>query len=78
MLQVGFDMIDAFAQSHGISMASIHFKALFGEGLLLAFQWHPFIIIIILLLLFKYIFSVIRNGWWHTCSPCKTPDVHES
>ena len=33
MLQVGFDMIDAFAQSLGISMASIHFKALFGEGL---------------------------------------------
>ncbi|THU62206.1 hypothetical protein C4D60_Mb01t02670 [Musa balbisiana] len=30
---VGFDMIDAFAQSHGISMASIHFKALFGEGM---------------------------------------------
>nr|XP_018678611.1 PREDICTED: peptidyl-tRNA hydrolase, mitochondrial isoform X2 [Musa acuminata subsp. malaccensis] len=27
---VGFDMIDAFAQSLGISMASIHFKALFG------------------------------------------------
>ncbi|URD76566.1 Peptidyl-tRNA hydrolase [Musa troglodytarum] len=30
---VGFDMIDAFAQSLGISMASIHFKALFGEGM---------------------------------------------
>ncbi|RZS07757.1 hypothetical protein BHM03_00038642 [Ensete ventricosum] len=34
ILQVGFDMIDAFAQSLGISMASNHFKSLFGEGLL--------------------------------------------
>jgi PTH1 family peptidyl-tRNA hydrolase len=32
-LQVGFDMIDAFAQSQGISMTKLHFKALFGEGL---------------------------------------------
>ncbi|KAM0943962.1 putative aminoacyl-tRNA hydrolase [Dioscorea sansibarensis] len=30
---VGFDMIDAFAQSQGIQMSSIHCKALFGEGL---------------------------------------------
>ena len=30
--QVGFDMIDAFAQSQGIQMSSIHCKALFGEG----------------------------------------------
>jgi hypothetical protein len=26
-------MIDAFAQSQGISMTKLHFKALFGEGL---------------------------------------------
>jgi hypothetical protein len=26
-------MIDAFAQSQGISMTTLHFKALFGEGL---------------------------------------------
>ena len=32
-LQVGFDMIDAFAESQGISMTRLHFKALFGEGL---------------------------------------------
>uniref|UniRef100_A0A1D1XE68 Peptidyl-tRNA hydrolase, mitochondrial n=1 Tax=Anthurium amnicola TaxID=1678845 RepID=A0A1D1XE68_9ARAE len=30
---VGFQMIDAFAQSVGISMGAIHFKALFGQGL---------------------------------------------
>ncbi|WOK92439.1 peptidyl-tRNA hydrolase, mitochondrial isoform X3 [Canna indica] len=30
---VGFDMIDAFSQSQGIPMTSIHFKALFGEGM---------------------------------------------
>ena len=32
-LQVGFDMIDAFAVSQGISLTTHHFKALFGEGL---------------------------------------------
>ncbi|XP_072982577.1 uncharacterized protein [Typha latifolia] len=31
-IQVGFDMIDAFARSQGIAMTSIHCKALFGEG----------------------------------------------
>lgn len=30
--QVGFDMIDVFAKSVGISMDTIHFKALFGQG----------------------------------------------
>ncbi|VAH54102.1 unnamed protein product [Triticum turgidum subsp. durum] len=30
---VGFDMIDAFAVSQGISLITHHFKALFGEGL---------------------------------------------
>lgn len=30
---VGFDMIDAFAQSQGISLTTHHFKALFGEGM---------------------------------------------
>ncbi|XP_074562213.1 peptidyl-tRNA hydrolase, mitochondrial isoform X1 [Curcuma longa] len=30
---VGFDMMDAFAQAQGIPMPSIHFKALFGEGM---------------------------------------------
>ncbi|VAH54103.1 unnamed protein product [Triticum turgidum subsp. durum] len=29
---VGFDMIDAFAVSQGISLITHHFKALFGEG----------------------------------------------
>ncbi|XP_044970986.1 CRS2-like protein, chloroplastic isoform X2 [Hordeum vulgare subsp. vulgare] len=29
---VGFDMIDAFAESQGISLTTHHFKALFGEG----------------------------------------------
>ncbi|KMZ65966.1 Peptidyl-tRNA hydrolase [Zostera marina] len=29
---VGFDMIDVFAKSVGISMDTIHFKALFGQG----------------------------------------------
>jgi PTH1 family peptidyl-tRNA hydrolase len=32
-LQVGFDIIDAFAKSQGISLTTHHFKALFGEGL---------------------------------------------
>uniref|UniRef100_A0ACD5WM35 Uncharacterized protein n=1 Tax=Avena sativa TaxID=4498 RepID=A0ACD5WM35_AVESA len=31
---VGFDMIDAFAESQGISMTTLHFKALFGEGMI--------------------------------------------
>jgi hypothetical protein len=31
--QVGFDMIDAFAQSQGIPLTRHYFKALFGEGL---------------------------------------------
>jgi peptidyl-tRNA hydrolase, PTH1 family len=31
--QVGFDMIDAFAQSQGIPLTTHYFKALFGEGL---------------------------------------------
>lgn len=31
---VGFDMIDAFAEFHGISMTTLHFKALFGEGMI--------------------------------------------
>ncbi|XP_047071847.1 CRS2-like protein, chloroplastic isoform X2 [Lolium rigidum] len=30
---VGFDMIDAFAKSQGISLTTHHFKALFGEGI---------------------------------------------
>jgi len=30
---VGFDMIDAFAQSQGIPLTRHYFKALFGEGL---------------------------------------------
>ncbi|XP_014756218.1 peptidyl-tRNA hydrolase, mitochondrial [Brachypodium distachyon] len=30
---VGFAMIDAFAQSQGISLTTHHFKALFGEGM---------------------------------------------
>lgn len=30
---VGFDMIDAFAQSQGIPLTTHHFKALFGEGM---------------------------------------------
>ncbi|CAA6659083.1 unnamed protein product [Spirodela intermedia] len=30
---VGFEMIDSFAQSVGISMSSVHCKALFGQGL---------------------------------------------
>ncbi|XP_074581012.1 CRS2-like protein, chloroplastic [Curcuma longa] len=30
---VGFDMIDAFAQAQDIPMTFIHFKALFGEGM---------------------------------------------
>ncbi|KAK4773556.1 hypothetical protein SAY87_028575 [Trapa incisa] len=29
---VGFDMIDAFAESQGISMDTVHCKALFGQG----------------------------------------------
>ncbi|KAM3298743.1 hypothetical protein ACQJBY_040294 [Aegilops geniculata] len=29
---VGFDMIDVFAESQGISLTTHHFKALFGEG----------------------------------------------
>uniref|UniRef100_A0A453DE09 Peptidyl-tRNA hydrolase, mitochondrial n=1 Tax=Aegilops tauschii subsp. strangulata TaxID=200361 RepID=A0A453DE09_AEGTS len=29
---VGFDMIDAFADSQNISLTKNHFKALFGEG----------------------------------------------
>ncbi|KAG0456219.1 hypothetical protein HPP92_024007 [Vanilla planifolia] len=31
---VGFDMIDLFAQSQGIPMSTIHFKAIFGEGVI--------------------------------------------
>ncbi|XP_047069266.1 peptidyl-tRNA hydrolase, mitochondrial-like [Lolium rigidum] len=31
---VGFDMIDAFAESQGISMTTLHFKSLFGEGMI--------------------------------------------
>ncbi|KAK8450757.1 hypothetical protein SEVIR_6G086900v4 [Setaria viridis] len=30
---VGFDMIDAFAQSQGIPLTTHYFKALFGEGM---------------------------------------------
>uniref|UniRef100_A0A0A9HL57 Peptidyl-tRNA hydrolase n=1 Tax=Arundo donax TaxID=35708 RepID=A0A0A9HL57_ARUDO len=30
---VGFDMIDAFAQSQGIPLTTHYFKALFGEGI---------------------------------------------
>ncbi|KAF7004783.1 hypothetical protein CFC21_019961 [Triticum aestivum] len=30
---VGFDMIDAFAESQNISLTKNHFKALFGEGM---------------------------------------------
>ncbi|TVU47053.1 hypothetical protein EJB05_06631 [Eragrostis curvula] len=30
---VGFDMIDAFAQSQGITLTTHYFKALFGEGM---------------------------------------------
>ncbi|XP_020242741.1 peptidyl-tRNA hydrolase, mitochondrial-like [Asparagus officinalis] len=30
---VGFDMIDVFAESQGIPMSSVHCKALFGEGM---------------------------------------------
>lgn len=33
--QVGFEMIDAIARAEGISMSSIRFKALLGNGLLL-------------------------------------------
>ncbi|BAS95684.1 Os05g0596700, partial [Oryza sativa Japonica Group] len=32
-LQAGFDMIDMFAQSQGISPTRHHFKALFAEGM---------------------------------------------
>ncbi|PIA53955.1 hypothetical protein AQUCO_00900497v1 [Aquilegia coerulea] len=31
---VGFDMIDAFADSHGIPMDRVHCKAIFGQGLI--------------------------------------------
>ncbi|KAF5182424.1 Peptidyl-trna hydrolase protein [Thalictrum thalictroides] len=31
---VGFDMIDAFAESHGIPMDRVHCKAIFGQGLI--------------------------------------------
>ncbi|KAG8065324.1 hypothetical protein GUJ93_ZPchr0004g39049 [Zizania palustris] len=30
---VGFDMIDMFAQSQGISLIVLHFKQMFGEGM---------------------------------------------
>lgn len=29
---VGFDFVDAFANSHGITMDSVHCKAIFGKG----------------------------------------------
>lgn len=35
VLQVGFEMVDAFAESQGISMDKVHCKALFGQGLFL-------------------------------------------
>ena len=31
--QVGFDMVDAIAEAEGISVNSIHSKALFGKGI---------------------------------------------
>lgn len=31
-MQVGFEMIDVFAESLGIQMDTIHCKALFGKG----------------------------------------------
>lgn len=31
--QVGFEMIDVFAQSQGIAMNTVHCKAIFGQGM---------------------------------------------
>lgn len=31
--QVGFEMIDAFANSQGIEMSTVHCKAIFGQGM---------------------------------------------
>ncbi|KAL5541323.1 hypothetical protein UlMin_044583 [Ulmus minor] len=41
---VGFEMIDAFAESQGIQMNSVHCKAVFGQGMLhYLFYFLPFV-----------------------------------
>lgn len=39
--QVGFEMIDAFAEAQGIPMDTVHSKAIFGKGLSAAFDILP-------------------------------------
>lgn len=44
---VGFEFIDAFAESLGISMDSVHCKSIFGKGLLDIIDMHFSYIIIL-------------------------------
>lgn len=88
--QVGFDMIDAFAQSQGISMDTVHCKAFFGQGRFqsLPFPSLPFPSFLRLcfsssvLYTFEFYiqvlgFCVFRFGWRCACFSCKAADLHE-
>lgn len=72
-------MIDAFAESQGISMNTVHCKATFGQGLYLGPSFFVF-------RYFYCLFSLLMDAWliylrfcWQCpCTPCKATDLHES
>lgn len=72
-------MIDAFAESQGISMNTVHCKATFGQGLYLGPSFFVF-------RYFYCLFSLLMDAWliylrfcWRCpCTPCKATDLHES
>lgn len=83
---VGFEFIDAFAKSLGISMDSVHCKAFFGKGLLdlinIQFSYIPGLILVTYLVCLNNVCwlldVVFRFCWWGSCSPCKASNLYES
>lgn len=50
-MQVGFEMVDAFAESQGISMNSVHCKAIFGQGLFRVIPFPHYVVLCYVMLL---------------------------
>lgn len=80
--QVGFEMIDAFAESQGIPMSTAHSKAIFGKGLPAAllryFVFSVFLSMFVTIHEFLHKLVCCRFCWWSSCFPCKASDLHES
>lgn len=83
--QVGFEMIDAFAKSQGISMDTVHCKALFGKGISTFFNLTSLhnpcncaLKIYFLLCKVLLFFGIhLRFCWRCSCFPCKAPNLYE-